>query len=526
VRQIVPVPIEYRFGPGFRPSPEDIAAFQRAASLALADPANTVVGFYRSATRDPKHLRDADHQVLAAIEQVHPSYARDFRFVMILTSVSKSSMLAEVAIREEGGWQPWEPHTLNLPLLPGKQMPEDNGAEPRRESPASAEPVARPLRSLAGALRAAELEGLNETQPGPLPSAPSPSVPLSAPAIKPVTVSSPASERSRARPAPFLYLGMALVLLLGLSGLYYGFDARRKAVQSPAPPAPAPARISRIGFAANPQGSMWKLTWNRDAVTALNPASASLSIRDGANQQEIPLTTAELGAGMVFYTPQSGDLVFGLKLLLPQAPPEEEEVRVLQAIRPSQAAAEPSVQIMASNHQVRTVRPFRPPSQIRQQPANALLEPPAIIAENKMPAVSAIPVLVAPASPVPPPPRTVPYVESPVSPKLSARPPVAPTEAKPSASAVSYIPPKVLRKTSVKLPIGVVVSNRVEIQVRVEINATGKVTKATPFKVNAANYAVAQPAARAAESWDFSPALENGQPVPSEMIVTLQFASK
>jgi hypothetical protein len=34
----------------------------------------------------------------------------------------------------------------------------------------------------------------------------------------------------------------------------------------------------------------------------LNPSSASLSIRDGANQQQIPLTAAELGAAMVFYT--------------------------------------------------------------------------------------------------------------------------------------------------------------------------------------------------------------------------------
>jgi periplasmic protein TonB len=482
LRKIFPVPIEYRFGPGFRPSPNDIAAFRRAASLEQADPSNTVVGFYRSATRDPKYLRDTDHQILEALEQVHPSYARDFRFVMILTSVSKSTMLAEVATREEGKWQQWQPHTLNLPLLPDKPMPESSGTATPRDSPASAE---RPLRSLAGALRAADIEA----------------------AINSATVPTPASEKFRSRPA-LLYLSMALVLLLGVSGVYYGFDARRKAVQPLAPPAPDSARVSRMGFAANPEGGIWKLTWNRDAVTALKPSSASLSIRDGTNQQQIPLTTAELGAGMVFYTPQSGDLVFGLKLMLPAAAPEEEEVRVLQAIRPPQTLAQPSVQIMASDHRIRTVRPFMPPPPAQQQPVRELEPgiPPAITAENKMPATPPIQALVAPLTSLGSPP---------------------PTETKPSAtSTASYVPPRPVRKTDVKLPVGVVMSNPVEIQIKLEIDATGRVTKAMPLKVNAFNYSVVNPAVHAAESWEFSPALQNGRPVPSEMVVNFQFVSK
>jgi periplasmic protein TonB len=532
VGKILPVPIEHRFGPGFRPSPNDLAAFQRAASLQQAD---TVVGFYRSATRDPKYLRDTDNQILAAIEQGHPSYARDFRFLMILTSVSKSSMLAEVATCQEGAWQQWQPHTLNLPLLPDKPMPESSSAQTRPDSLASAEPVTRPLRSLAGALRAAEVESPNEKQPGPAPLAPPPLVPPSAPAINPAIVAMPAREKSRSRPPLFLYPSMALVLLLGLSGVYYGFDARRKAVRPLAPPAAASVRISRMGFAANPEGSMWKLTWNRDAVTALNPSSASLSIRDGSNEQQIPLTTAELGAGMVFYTPQSGDLVFGLKLLLREAPPEEEKVRVLQAIRPSQTPAEPSVQIMASDHRIRTVRPFRPPPQVRQQPDLDLIEPPAIVAENKIPAAPAISVLAAPAAPLPAVRTTIPYAHSAVPQNLSivpplpspAPPPPSPAEAKPDATAaVSYVPPKALLKIAAKLPPEVIVGNPTVVQVKVEINAAGKVTKATPLKVNATNYALVNSAVRAAESWDFAPALENGRPVASDTIVVFQFAAK
>ncbi len=324
-----------------------------------------------------------------------------------------------------------------------------------------------------------------------------------------------------------LSLSMALVLLLGLGGVYYGVEASRKTVRPLAQPAPVSARISRLGFAANPEGGIWKLTWNRDTVTALNPSSASLSIRDRVNQQEIPLTTAELGAGMVFYTPQSGDLAFGLKLLLPEAPPEEEEIRVLQAIRPAQTPAEPSVQIMESDHRIRTVRPFLPPTQVHQQPQLDLTAPPAIVAENKVPAGTTIPVLVAPAAPTPAVRTTVPYVRSAVSQDLSIAPPESPEELKPGATAAdSYVPPKAVRKITPKVPPSVLVGNPVDIQVKVEINAAGKVTKATPFKVNPTNYGLVNPALRAAESWEFAPALQNGLPVASETVISFQFASR
>jgi hypothetical protein len=520
VRQILPVTIEYRFGPSFRPSPDDIVAFQRAASFVQADPNKTVVGFYRSATRDPKYFRDTDYQIFAALEQVHPSYALDFRYVMILTSVSKSSMLAEVATCEEGVWHQWQPHTLNLPLSPDKHLPEIDAPETRRDSVTSAEPVTRPQRSLASALRIAEMESLIETHPG--------SAPPSAPAATSASVPPPVSARTRSGPAPFLYLTMALVLLLGLSGLYYGFDARRKLVRPLA--APPPLRMSRMGFAANPEGAIWKLTWNRDAVTALNPSSASLSIRDGADQQQIPLTAAELGAGMVFYTPQSGDLVFGLKLLLPGAPPEEEEVRVLQPTRVPQMSAPPSVRIMATNHGVRTVRLPMAPPQSQQPSGHDLVEPgipPPIMADNKLPATQEIPALVGRPSPILPAHITVPYVPSPVPENLAIAPPASAAEPKPNGTvAASYVPPKPVRQVAAKLPIGVVVADPAEVQVKVEINAAGKVTKATPLKVKATNYSLVEPTVRAAESWAFDPAQENGRPVPSNMIVTFRFVSK
>ena len=92
--------------------------------------------------------------------------------------------------------------------------------------------------------------------------------------------------------------------------------------------------------------------------------------------------------------------------------------------------------------------------------------------------------------------------------------------------AASYVPPKPVRQVAAKLPIGVVVADPAEVQVKVEINAAGKVTKAIPLKVKATNYSLVEPTVRAAESWAFDPAQENGRPVPSNMIVTFRFVSK
>jgi hypothetical protein len=325
-----------------------------------------------------------------------------------------------------------------------------------------------------------------------------------------------------------LYLTMALFLTLGLSGLYYGFNARQRLV--PRQAAPAPVRASRIGFAANPEGGIWKLTWNRDAVTALNPSSASLSIRDGTSQQQIALTAAELGAGMVFYTPQSGDLVFGLQLMLPGAEPEEEEVRVLQAIRPPQTPAQVSVQIMAGDHRSRIVRPVLAPPQVQPQTELDLVEPakpPAIVAENKLPAGEAIPAVVGPPTPIQAVRTSVPYAYSPVPQNLSIAPPTTAAEPKPNTTAAaSYVPPNAVQRVTAKLPVGTIIGNPVEIQVNVEINTAGEVTKVTPLKVNAMNYMFVSPAVHAAAAWVFKPALENGRPVPSQMLVTFRFTSK
>jgi periplasmic protein TonB len=149
-----------------------------------------------------------------------------------------------------------------------------------------------------------------------------------------------------------------------------------------------------------------------------------------------------------------------------------------------------------------------------------------------MPAESALSAPVTPASPIPPVRTIVPYVQSAIPQNLSTAAPAAPPATRPSPRAPAsdvtptYVLPKPVRKTTVKLPVETVLGNPLEVPIKVEIDATGKVTKATPVQVNATNYAVVQPALRAAASWEFVPAQQNGRPVPSEMVITFQFESK
>jgi len=89
----------------------------------------------------------------------------------------------------------------------------------------------------------------------------------------------------------------------------------------------------RTGFSANRDGAQWKLTWDSAAVEALKPTGATLSIQDGAAKQDIPLTTADLFSGTVYYTPKSGDLVFRFEVRRGLATVAEGRVRLVEGIK-------------------------------------------------------------------------------------------------------------------------------------------------------------------------------------------------
>ncbi len=135
----------------------------------------------------------------------------------------------------------------------------------------------------------------------------------------------PAASRDDARRSPvWLYTVAGLVVIAGVTG----------AIVWAAKKQPQPVRVEkvaprvRLGFSATLESPVWKLSWDRAAMDELNPVGAVLSIEDGGIQQQVPLAPADLASGTIFYTPQSDDLSFSLRVDRGGGPVEE-HVRVL-----------------------------------------------------------------------------------------------------------------------------------------------------------------------------------------------------
>src|SRR4029077_18984035 len=119
-----------------------------------------------------------------------------------------------------------------------------------------------------------------------------------------------ASNHSSIRPARNWMYVIAGILAIWTAGLYLSGG---KEPWRSFPTAPAKA-VPRLEFSATFESPVWRLSWNRAAMDALKPVRAVLSIQDGAVQQEVPFTASDLSSGTAFYTPQGGDLNFGLRV--------------------------------------------------------------------------------------------------------------------------------------------------------------------------------------------------------------------
>ena len=68
------------------------------------------------------------------------------------------------------------------------------------------------------------------------------------------------------------------------------------------------------------------------------------------------------------------------------------------------------------------------------------------------------------------------------------------------------------------------ISRPVEVRLRVEVDARGKVSKVTALNKTATNARFVDSAVAAARFWQFEAARENGRAVPGEAVLTFRFA--
>jgi hypothetical protein len=560
IDEIIPVAIEYEHGPSFQMSATDLEKIGPAVEAVQDDPSKVVVGVYRSRTRGDGTLRESDLEIFDAIQHAHTSYDADFRTCLVLAPVAESTALACIAVRYGGGWHEMQPFTLRSNPLAIIAMPPANALLPISRNH-SDEPTAPAVVSTSAIQTVTEHRAperrvtehrlsdqrLSERRP------PEPRIAEPPPLESDEAVSAAAAWVRTLPPRIWLYAGAALVLIFGLF-LYRGF-------KKPAAPVTRveTASNTHLGFSATREGPVWRLSWDRAAMDALNPVGAVLSIEDGGYDQQVPLAPPDLASGTLFYTPQSSDLTFRLRIDRGGSHIEE-DVRVLEAPRlgprPGERAPQgipnrqapvqplpggraalpnPAPPVAAASA---PPRKFTPPTAtqtpIASAPETPSPPPAMVLAVPVAPTIAPRANLDVAAAPPPPAPAPTPAVTPPATTaaatqppptsapnttKAPATPPLAPA---PVAAKANYVGPKPIQQVRPQAPPNTA-SGVSQVQVLVEIDATGKVTMATPVGWNSSNAPLMSLAVRAASAWVFEPAKLNGHGVPSEMNLIFRF---
>jgi Gram-negative bacterial TonB protein C-terminal len=508
VDEIVPIETRSEFGSSFHLATGELADLEHTVrSVPLS---KTVAGIYRSRVQGEERLRESDHEILRVVEKAHASFDHDFRFFVLFDPVSRFAMCAAVACRESADWKEWRQFTMRIyPSaggLPAVEMwaedrpsstrasaaavSEDSETETRGTSPRILNLTAEPNTADAGqSAKSFPSDWFNKHADFEKHTFPAP---------EPIRV---------LRPPAWKYLA-AIAIFAVLGAVYGTFRGKRlppvENVQRIAPaPAPAPvsAPNSHVGFSANPQNSLWKLTWDRDAVASLHPTAAVLSILDGGQERRIPLSAPDLATGEAFYSARTGELLFSLKVNVPGAEPVEEHVRVLEADRVAVLSPEVRGQKAPAEVVTRSVRPFDP----------AAAAPKPAREDNQISEM-----------PAPPP---VSALSAPLRVPIPSQPPL-PTPVALQVRGASYSPPQAIHRVSPMDPQHRPRGTVSVVDVVVEIDETGKVTRVTPTELTPVNFDLVAVAMHAAKDWRFRAAIQDGRPVASQMNLSFKFGAK
>jgi hypothetical protein len=509
---VIPLSIEYEHGPVFRMSSSDVARIAASVQSVQVDPSKAVVGFYRSQTRGSETFRDSDREIFYAIEQTHTSFATDFLCYLVLSPVSKTEMLTCVSVCNGEEWD-----GLQFTLHSSPLSVEATSSYAQPGSVPDGVQVSDPV-------EASLVPAVPQTVP-PLTTEPGNALPDLKVLLRTVMSAVLTAVKTIRPPSKRFYVVAGVLVLAGAFGGYRWIVKR-----------PEPAQTSvlslHMGFSANREGPIWRLSWDRDAMAQIKPSGAVLAIKDGNRKQQLNLVPADLSSGTILYTPRGGDLVFSLQVERGSAAPIEEHIRVLDS-QSVQKPPERGQQTLPNNTAVQAKASPRgstaptklPPSATSATDGERRLTP--IPGTN--PARAETTAASASTRDVPPGPA-----ETPQSPALDPRsatglppssltvPATQPSAVVPTTVKPAYIGPKPVQQVPPQRPPDVN-SSGVRIQVHVEIDAQGNVTRATAIGVTAANSPLVSVTERAARSWQFEPARMDGRPVPSEIDILFRF---
>lgn len=303
-----------------------------------------------------------------------------------------------------------------------------------------------------------------------------------------------------------LWFTLFAALMIVVGALGYQAYMRWRVSPAPAPVSDAPALILQV----ERRGSDLRVAWNRISSVIRRAKEAVLSIRDGHTQEQaLRLDLDQLRTGSVLYTPAAGSVLFRLEVTGEDGSKTSESVLWLAALTPAApAAASPPVSNRSTAQPpVASKTTFTPPAS-----QGGFGDPVHVVIADPLPQNAN--------------PSTQPFLMP--QPKLGSAPSATPyqTGTATLSSAVPFVPPRPIRESQPSLPPSVraLVTSLVEVQVKVDIDESGRVVKAEPVASTGPVSSFLVSAARnAAQLWIFEPARRGDQAVLSQMILKFQY---
>lgn len=291
IHDYVQVPIEYRRGPSYLLSLNDVGGFEEAMELARGREKWKPVGFFRSHTRDTPGLTEEDRQFCA---QYFPGL---LDVAMLVKPYATRVGQAGFLMREDGVFPlgapasefPFRRRDID-PAMKAEETPRTERRrerKPREENDTArieAPHVARPAATLPA-------EDSRPLEIGPL----TPPIPLHR-----------TSTRLEWLRAP-LWLSLILLTL----GAILGVEAAGW-LQLPWIPKPDPFRLATR---VSSSGEDVLLFWDRDAPAIQFAWRGSVTVEDGTSRTVVALDAAQLRRGSLIYRPLADRLRFRLALV-------------------------------------------------------------------------------------------------------------------------------------------------------------------------------------------------------------------
>jgi hypothetical protein len=327
VEDFAPVASEYLMGPSYNLSEKDLVAFEATLERWKSDPAGklSVVGFYRSHTRDGLCMDDAD---MGLAHRYFPE--PDNVFLLVKPFATRPCL---------GGFFFWEDGEINRAasyLQFPFQRRELGGGEPRAAAPP----------------RTPQAEG---------PSSPSYTPPVAQELAPPTPTPAEEPTKTPRKLAWRWLLVPGFLAIAGLSGFvtYRNLDKVRAPARLASPLPALPLRLS----VSDRRGQL-DVTWDRNAGSVTKANRGVLSISDGGKRRDLELTGLQLRNGRVLYSRLSGDVslrlevfpegqagvVESIRVISTEAPPPEQPKPVavekpVSAQKPKSTATPPAPQI-------------------------------------------------------------------------------------------------------------------------------------------------------------------------------------